>query len=254
VIPATGSGHGTRRRHPCVLIIAPANDPHAHVVAKRLESLDAEAIVFDSAYFPSRCQLSLSLASGSSGRFVLAGNGFEFDQQHLSGVWWRRPRRHVASIDVEEAHLRRFVTEESRAAFEGWLHCLGDRVVNPVAADHAASHKLLQLQCAVEVGLRIPLSLATNSPDEARAFLAANGPQVVYKPFTAAHWQLIATQRVSGDVLRHIEAVAYAPLIFQEEIRKVADVRVTILDGSTSSSRRTPADNGCSRKSWPVKR
>jgi glutathione synthase/RimK-type ligase-like ATP-grasp enzyme len=216
---------------PSVLIIAPADDPHACVVAKRLEALEAKAIILDSAHFPSQWHLSLGTANGEPRRFVLRRDQFELDEDSLVGVWWRRPRRYVPSSDVRESHLRRFITSESQAAFEGWLHCLGDRVINPIAADRAASHKLLQLQCAVEVGLRIPRSLATNSPARAREFFEATGPRTVYKPFTAANWQLIATQRLSVDALGHLEAVAYAPVIFQEEIRKIADIRVNILDG-----------------------
>jgi hypothetical protein len=231
VTPSAGNGCGTRQYRPSVLIIAPANDPHACVVAKRLEALEAKAIILDSAHFPSQWHLSLGTANGEPRRFVLCRDELELDEESLVGVWWRRPRPYVPSSDVRESHLRRFITSESRAAFEGWLHCLGDRVINPIAADRAASHKLLQLQCAVEVGLKIPRSLATNSPAQAREFFEANGPRTVYKPFTAANWQLIATQRLSADALGHVEAVVYAPVIFQEEIRKVADIRVTILDG-----------------------
>jgi hypothetical protein len=214
-----------------VLIIAPADDPHALVVAKRLEALDAEAIILDSALFPSQWRLTFRTGRGEPLRFALGRDEVEVDEERLAGVWWRRPRRYVASGDVKEAHLRQFVFAESRAAFEGWLHCLGDRVINPIAAENAASHKLFQLQCAAAVGLTIPRSLATNAPDQARAFVEANGQRTIYKPFTAANWQLIPTQRLSADALGHLDAVAYAPVIFQEEIRKVADLRVNMLDG-----------------------
>lgn len=221
----------TRQRRPSVLIIAPANDPHACVVAKRLEALDADAVVLDSAEFPTRWGLSVGTANGEPWRFRLGRDELVLDEDGLAGVWWRRPRPCAPSGDVEEAHLRRFVASESRAAFEGWLHCLGDRVVNPIAADRAASHKLLQLRTAVEVGLEIPRTLATNSPAGAREFFEANGPGTVYKPFTAPDRQLVATQRLSADAAAHLDAVSYAPVIFQEEVRKVADVRVNVLDG-----------------------
>jgi glutathione synthase/RimK-type ligase-like ATP-grasp enzyme len=220
-----------RKHRPSVLIIAPEIDPHANVVAKRLQALGEEAIILDSAHFPSRWHLTVSIANGAPRRFVLVRDQLELDDESLLGVWWRRPRRYIPSSDVQESHLRRFITSESRAAFEGWLHCLGDRVINPIAADRSASHKLLQLQSAVEVGLRIPKSLATNSPALAREFFRDNGTRTIYKPFTAANWQLIATQRLSADTLAHVEDVTYAPVIFQEEIDKVADLRVNILDG-----------------------
>lgn len=220
-----------KRCRSSVLIIAPANDPHACVVAKRLEALEANAIILDSAHFPSQWHLSLMTANDEPPQFVLSNNELEMDEKSVLGVWWRRPNRFIPSSDVQESHLRRFIFSESRAAFEGWLHCLGDRVINPIAADRAASHKLLQLQCALDVGLKIPKSLATNSSAHAREFFELNRQRTVYKPFTAADWKLIPTQRLSEDALGHVEAVKYAPVIFQEEIRKVADIRVNILDG-----------------------
>jgi glutathione synthase/RimK-type ligase-like ATP-grasp enzyme len=214
---------------PTVLIIAPNEDAHALTVAKRLEELDAETIILDSAHFPSRWQLSVSVANDGLRHFVLSRDDLEISHESLVGVWWRRPRRYLASGEVQEAHLRRLAASEARAAFEGWLHCLGERVINPIAADRAASHKLFQLQAAVEVGLTIPRSLATNSPCLAREFCQEYGP-TIYKPFVGTDWQLIATQRLSDDALGHLDAVSYAPVLFQEEIRKSADIRVNIVD------------------------
>lgn len=93
---------------PTVLIVAPQNDAHALTVAKRLEELDAEPIIFDSAHFPSQWQLSVMVANGGAIRFVLYRDDLEVNQEGLVGVWWRRPRRYVASDEVREDHLRRF--------------------------------------------------------------------------------------------------------------------------------------------------
>ena len=219
------------------MIIAPVDDPHARVVAKRLEALDADAIIVDSAQFPSPRCLSVHTANDEPSRFLLSRDGVCIDEKRLTGVWWRRPQRFLPSPQVQEIRIRRFITIEARAAFEGWLHCLGERVINPVAADNAAGHKLLQLQRAVRAGLRTPRSLATNSPDEVQEFIDETGPGTVYKPFTAANWQLIATRRVSADALAHVDSVSYAPVIFQEEIRKVADIRANVLDGQVFTVR-----------------
>lgn len=214
-----------------VLIIAPREDAHANVVAKRIETLGARAILLDSALFPSQCRLSVRIENGEPWRFGLECDGLVLDEENVAGVWWRRPRRHLASAEIRESHLRQFVADEAREAFEGWLHCMERRVINPIAADIVSSNKLLQLQLAADVGLSIPSSLATNSPTQVQPFLERVGRDVVFKPFTGAAWQFIMTQRLSSDALAHLESVAYAPVIFQEEIRKVADVRVNIVDG-----------------------
>ena len=153
----------------------------------------------------------------------------EVDEGNLAGVWWRRPRRYVAHSDVAESHHRRFITIEARAAFEGWLLSLGNRVINSPTAESAA-RKIVQLQTAVNVGLRIPNSLATNAPERARAFYQSQGPKTVFKPFTGVFWEMLATVRLTPDALDHIETVAHSPVIFQEEIEKIADIRVNIID------------------------
>jgi len=52
----------------------------------------------------------------------------------------------------------------------------------------------------------------------------------VYKPFNGTDWQFTAAQRLSAEGLRYLECVSYAPVIFQEEIRKCVDIRVTVID------------------------
>lgn len=222
-------------------MVAPADDAHACVVARRLEALGAGALIVDSALFPSQWSLSLHTANDRSAWFLRSRDGLRVDDEQLSGVWWRRPRRFLPSSEVREERVRRFITVEARAEFEGWLHCLGERVINPLPADNAAGHKLLQLQCAARAGLRIPRSLATNDPGDVREFIDAVGPDIVYKPFTAANWQLIATRRLSADAVQHLDSVQYAPVIFQEEIHKVADIRANVLDGQVFAVRIEPA-------------
>jgi glutathione synthase/RimK-type ligase-like ATP-grasp enzyme len=109
------------------------------------------------------------------------------------------------------------------------------KVINPIGADMAAGHKLLQLQYAARAGLRIPKTIATNSPDNAKLFYEAIGSGTVFKPFTGTAWQFTGTQRMAQDSIRHLECVAYSPVIFQEEIEKMGDVRANVIDGEVFS-------------------
>ena len=212
-----------------VLIVAPKSDEHASVVAKRLESIGAEAVILDSAEFPSLWRLSVRISNRAAPGFVLERDGTVLNENNLAGVWWRRPHRYLPASDVVESHFRQFVLVEAREAFEGWLLSLGRRVINSPSAESAA-RKLVQLKYAVQAGLNIPKSIATNSPEQARSFYELIGPETVFKPFTGPSWQMIATQRLTADALQHLQSVAHAPVIFQEEIRKTADIRVTIVD------------------------
>lgn len=213
-----------------VIIIAPETDLHAQVVAKRLETLNARAIILDSALFPSLWRLTIQKSNNATLQFTLECGDVSLNEDEVVGVWWRRPRQHLAPEPVSELHLRKFIVNESKQAFDGWLYCLGNRVINPISADFIAGHKLLQLKCATEVGLRIPFTVAGNSPAKMRSFYKNTKSEIVFKAFTGTHWQFIGTQRLSMDTLRHLDYIKYSPVIFQEQVKKVTDIRVNIID------------------------
>ena len=212
-----------------VVIIAPELDLHAQVVAKRIEELGGHSVILDSALFPSQWNLTVRISSDGYDEAVLEHGDLRLADQDIVGVWWRRPCWYRAASDVTEANLRRFIALEAKQALEGWLHGLGSKVINPLRADASAGYKLLQLQCAAEVGLTVPRTVATNSPCAAEEFSSTEAA-VVYKPFTGADWQFIGTQRMTEDAKGHLDSVAHSPVLFQEEITKSLDVRANVID------------------------
>lgn len=213
------------------IIVAPEMDVHAQVVARRIEALGGRALILDTALYPSEWRLTVWLSDGSRLAFSLEHENTAIDDHQLTGVWWRRPRPHVPSPHVVEAQVRHFIASESRQAFEGWLHCLGDRVINAVSADLTASHKLFQISCAVDLGFPVPATMVTNAPDMVAPFNEATNFSTVFKPFTGTGWQFTGTQRLTSGLFGSLQSVSYAPLIFQEEAKKVADIRVNVIDG-----------------------
>jgi hypothetical protein len=63
--------------------------------------------------------------------------------------------------------------------------------MNPPDHDERAGRKAFQLKVAREAGLAIPRTCITTDPERARAFIAAEGGEVIYKTFTAteATWR-----------------------------------------------------------------
>ena len=77
------SGLERPQRSPSALIIAPADDPHACVVAKRLEELNVEPVILDCADFPSRWQLTVTRGNRDSQPFTLKRDQFELSDENL---------------------------------------------------------------------------------------------------------------------------------------------------------------------------
>ncbi|MEU4579994.1 ATP-grasp ribosomal peptide maturase [Nonomuraea sp. NPDC023979] len=172
------------------------------------------------------------------------------------GGWLRTRSRNVALAEIGAAYYRRpsswrcdspdeqtrqFVTTEARYGLGGLLrnlpHC---RYVNHPASTARADYKVAQLEAAARLGLKIPKTLVTNDLDEAREF-ARGLDRIVYKSFRGAppspdgHVTAIWTQQISADDLdRSVSATAH---MFQEEIPKTADARVTVVGRKVFASR-----------------
>jgi glutathione synthase/RimK-type ligase-like ATP-grasp enzyme len=78
----------------------------------------------------------------------------------------------------------------------------------------------------------VPETLVTNGPEEAAAFVAAHqATGVIRKAFRNIPQAPRQTHRVGPEELARIDSVRFAPVIFQEYIPGVLDLRVTVVDG-----------------------
>ncbi|SDL72618.1 ATP-grasp ribosomal peptide maturase, SAV_5884 family [Nonomuraea maritima] len=182
------------------------------------------------------------------------------DQVGWSGLM-RTPSRDVALEDVQALYYRRpspwrfhelppqareFARAEARHGLDGMLAALqGCRYVNHPAAEARAEMKPAQLQVAAEAGFAVPATLITNDVDAVREFAAEHGP-IVYKSFrgvpeapggeVAAIW----TQRVDpADVDESVSVTAH---MFQAEVPKTGDARVTVIGNRVFASEITHQD------------
>jgi glutathione synthase/RimK-type ligase-like ATP-grasp enzyme len=151
------------------------------------------------------------------------------DAGELRAMWWRRPQPYQPSPELATQQDRMFVVGECDAAVSGLWSCLDAVWVNDPDRDAAASRKMWQLKLAAELGLRVPRTCMTNSPERAAAFLADEPGDVVYKAFSATPETWRETRVVSATERAQLDQVRLAPLIFQEAITGGCDVRVTIV-------------------------
>jgi glutathione synthase/RimK-type ligase-like ATP-grasp enzyme len=193
-------------------------------------------IRLDSDRFPAACQLTTRVGSdGISLR--LRTDEVEWPIDDVISVWMRRifdPPRPPELTDVEASQCVR----ESRAALEGFLSALhGAHWLDPLAHVREAENKLLQLREAHRAGLRVPRTVVGNDPDEARALWQACDGQLVAKMLTAVTRSMgpptaaVYTHTLRASDLEDLDGLALAPMIFQERIDKVRELRVVYLAG-----------------------
>lgn len=141
-------------------------------------------------------------------------------------------------IDVAS---RRFLSNEWSEAFEGFFSQIPLRKwMNHPSRNSLSSSKLNQLVVAKRLGILIPDTLVTRSAAELREFFLRNDGKVVTKPMSSALLErdepasstLIYTNRVLESHLGDLNDLVNCPTMFQSEIVKVSDLRITIVDGA----------------------
>jgi hypothetical protein len=212
-----------------VVILAPPEDVHAHTVEWEIRRMGGCPVVLDSAGFPTSWCIQMH-ASGDNARFVLVTrDGHEVEDDRIAGIWWRRTPDHEIPSQVRDPEHRRFCRSESRALFEGWAYSFGRRVINPLESELAARRKPYQLAVAARMGLTIPKTLCTNDPAAVEE-MARDGGKYIYKILTNTPWQFTETRTLGEEEVKQLSSLRVAPVIFQEQIDGVADIRVTMVD------------------------
>jgi glutathione synthase/RimK-type ligase-like ATP-grasp enzyme len=205
-------------------------------VAEELVRRGARARRIDVDCFPTSMRLStaIDVVPGATHRRLHdAAGSLELDA--VRAVWMRR--LWPAKLDDElDPSLREGCRREAHAALLGWLdgaHAL--RMVNPLAAEHAAENKLRQLRVARELGLAIPRTLVTNDPAEVMAFYDLLDGRMVTKMLTplsqsmSGRGHFVHTSVVDREDLDELDGLRHSPMVFQEHVAKHHELRVAIV-------------------------
>lgn len=215
-----------------VVIIAPQDDMHALLVRSRILSRGRKCAIVDFA-LAYESAVFCTVSSGSN-----AITGVRMANTVITGdttIWWRRVQSPISSST--DPVISDFILNERRQALHGCLHAVGARFVNDPFAETKANHKAVQLNVAREAGMRIPQTCITSSGTEARRFirlLAESGKQTIFKTFTPSRYHMAETRLVTEAEISD-EELALAPVIFQECIPRLRDIRVFVAGKSCYS-------------------
>jgi glutathione synthase/RimK-type ligase-like ATP-grasp enzyme len=212
-----------------VLIIAQPADEHAIAVKAHLERSGNEVEVLDTSLFPEVARLSMRYSCCSDSRTLrLEVQGRTLELERFGSVWWRRPQPARLSEQMVRQSHRLFAANEAYEALTGLWQTMDARWINDPACDLIAQRKAYQLKVAQQVGLRIPATLMTNDPHEARKFVDSRGYRdVAYKSFSSTEEEWRETRVLKEDELSLLDHVQHAPVIFQHYVEARYDLRIT---------------------------
>jgi hypothetical protein len=213
-----------------VLIVSFLEDVHTQAVMAALAAESDGAVeLLDLSEFPCRLSLSMAFDGGAHEFTVRRKDGGSLDLSEVGAVWWRRPRPFALPAAVSDPAHRRFAHSEAATFFQGLYRSLNAFWVNDPVRDAAAAHKPWQLTLAQAVGLEIPPTMMTNDPELARQFWRKHPDEVIFKQFLALPDSWRETRRLGADEERFVEAVRWAPVIFQRRVEATADLRVIVI-------------------------
>lgn len=226
-----------------ILVLSHANDDHAVGVLKALARAGHPTVLMDSSQFPIDASLTQRFENGQCS-YIYSPHGTNIDLAAAKVGWWRRPQPFSLHPGISP-DVASFTYSECHEAMSGLWAALDLIWVNPPHFDEIAHHKPYQLAVATSVGLPIPRTLMTNSPDEAGKLIGELGPaQTVYKTFLASEQCWRETRTVRPDELEMLDTLSLAPAIFQEYIPASADLRVTVLGETIFATAISAASDG----------
>lgn len=197
-------------------------------VLAELDRVGHPAVLIDTAEFPSRASLTQRFEFGHQS-YEFSTNGRRIDLGEAGAGWWRRPQPFTLEPGIASDDAS-FTYTECHEAVAGLWAALGIAWVNPPERDEVAHHKPYQLAAAAKVGLRVPRTVITNDPEAARRLIAELGAErTVYKTFLASEECWRETRILRPAELGLLDHVRLAPVIFQEYVPAVADIRATVI-------------------------
>ncbi|WP_329604552.1 ATP-grasp ribosomal peptide maturase [Streptomyces radicis] len=212
-----------------MLVSTGFEDPTADVVIAELNRRRVPVLRFDPGRdFPGLAALSARIGhDGWSGRLTVGERSA--DLAHVRALYHRRPSSYTPNGDDQAA---RFIAQENRRGLGGVLAALpGCLYLSHPLAIARAEYKPAQLASATRQGLRVPATLITSDPAEAKSF--ASEQVTIYKPLHAGAYQIegepagIWAAPVAPEELNN--AVSHCAHLFQALVPKTSDVRAIVV-------------------------
>ncbi len=129
--------------------------------------------------------------------------------------------------------------------------------VNDYSCARAAEDKVRQLEIALSIGFRIPSTLVSNDPIAIRDFISSPKHAFVCKPLKQTIWKksngdlaVSMTNRVRLESLPSDATLKLAPMIFQREVAKKYEIRVTCMGGYIHATRLNSQDTCAGELDW----
>lgn len=192
-----------------------------------------QPIRIDTDLFPVEIELTAEFSNAlDRSKYRLNYGEYSINTEDVQAVWLRRLWQPRLSPQLSPQFQAACARESSTTLNNFWDSLRHARWVDPIDLIQSAENKLRQLRIATEIGLQIPRTIVTNSPDRVREFYTSVGGEMVAKLLTTLSTQMqgssffLYTSRVNPDDLLAADALRHSPMVFQQLIPKRREFRV----------------------------
>jgi glutathione synthase/RimK-type ligase-like ATP-grasp enzyme len=218
-----------------LIVTHSADNTSTQIVINHIIEADGEAIRFDVDRYPLETSLTTSFQN-NRWRILLDTGSAVHNLEDVTAVWYRRSFNLGKGLQtvIDQEYLRATIEEVKRtlmSMLEG-LNCF-----------HLARHSVYrrldskeeQLKVAVRNGLLIPDTCISNNPEQVHAFIQQQERGVITKMqssfaiYREAEEHVVFTNEVTVDHLQELNTLRYCPMVFQQQVEKKLELRVTIV-------------------------
>ena len=211
-----------------ILLVTNKRDITTDFVVLELERRGMPFVRLNSEDLP---HAAVRFTPASGGEFALGDQAVALHE--VTAGYYRRPGTPGVPNDAGDAATRDYIGNEWSAVLRSLWNALEGRWLNSPFAILRAEDKPRQLSEALKLGFAIPETLVSNDFERAQAFVAQGG--AIGKPLRhalverGATGEVLFTSRLAALGQEDRPAVAAAPVIYQREIAKACDLRVTVI-------------------------
>jgi hypothetical protein len=214
--------------HPRVAILTRAADFHASAARYALGERGVDCAIIETDAMASLGGMSWSTSGEVDAGVIRDVDGNDVVISELDVVWWRRLTGEPRLPDwLEDESARDLVTRECRATLVGLVLAEFDGAwISHPEATRLAENKLVQLDAARRVGIRMPRTLVSQDPEQIRRFCSELDYRAIVKPVAGTPKTPVMTGQVSPELLSSDASLSVCPAIYQELVPGTRHLRI----------------------------
>ncbi|MFC4817735.1 ATP-grasp domain-containing protein [Flavobacterium sp. GCM10023249] len=218
-----------------VLIITHTGDNQSvEVVAQKIRENNGVPIRFNVDEYPLKYGLS-TCYEGGKWKMYLDYEGTRTSIHDCTAMWYRRSHNLGSGLNgLVEGEFLSSIHGEVRTTLNGMLEGMNCFQLGKYSMYRRLDSKEEQMKIASGLGLKVPETCITNSPDEAKRFVRSHTSVIAKMQSSFAIYKdgvenVVFTNEIKEDNLESIESLQYCPMQFQQKLEKKLELRITIV-------------------------